>query len=68
MGLDLQSLFARGPAPLLGIDFSASSVKVVDKESYNVTDPTVSAQMGRLAQVLHESGRLAHLCRFLNSN
>jgi type IV pilus assembly protein PilM len=30
VGLDLQSFFARGPAPLLGIDFSASSVKVVE--------------------------------------
>jgi branched-chain amino acid transport system substrate-binding protein len=27
-----------------------TSIKVVDKESYNVTDPTVSAQMGRLAR------------------
>src|SRR5215203_5940846 len=27
-----------------------SGIKVVDKESYNVTDPTVSAQMGRLAR------------------
>ncbi|MDP9189224.1 MAG: ABC transporter substrate-binding protein, partial [Actinomycetota bacterium] len=27
-----------------------SSVKVADKESYNVTDPTVSAQVGRLAR------------------
>ncbi|MBA3477391.1 MAG: pilus assembly protein PilM [Lautropia sp.] len=30
MGLSIHSLFARGPAPLLGIDFSASSVKVVE--------------------------------------
>ncbi|MGE0313185.1 MAG: pilus assembly protein PilM [Lautropia sp.] len=30
MGLDLQSIFKRKPAPLLGIDFSASSVKVVE--------------------------------------
>jgi branched-chain amino acid transport system substrate-binding protein len=27
-----------------------SGIKVVDKEPYNVTDPTVSAQMGRLAR------------------
>jgi branched-chain amino acid transport system substrate-binding protein len=27
-----------------------SQIKVVDKEPYNVTDPTVSAQMGRLAR------------------
>jgi len=27
-----------------------SQVKVVDKEPYNVTDPTISAQMGRLAR------------------
>lgn len=30
MGLDIQSLFRRKPAPILGIDFSASSVKVVE--------------------------------------
>jgi type IV pilus assembly protein PilM len=30
VALGLPSLFARGPAPLLGIDFSASSVKVVE--------------------------------------
>ena len=29
---------------------AGSGIKVVDKESYNVTDPTVSAQMGRLAR------------------
>jgi branched-chain amino acid transport system substrate-binding protein len=29
---------------------AGSGIKVVDKESYNVTDPTVSAQMGRLGQ------------------
>src|SRR5215218_1222300 len=27
-----------------------SGIKVLDKEAYNVTDPTVSAQMGRLAR------------------
>jgi branched-chain amino acid transport system substrate-binding protein len=27
-----------------------TGIKVVDKEAYNVTDPTVSAQMGRLAR------------------
>src|SRR5215210_1646903 len=27
-----------------------SGIKVVDKEPYNVTDPTISAQMGRLAR------------------
>ena len=30
VGFSLPTLFARGPAPLLGIDFSASSVKVVE--------------------------------------
>ncbi|MDO5101756.1 MAG: pilus assembly protein PilM [Lautropia sp.] len=30
MGFGLQSLFTRGPAPLIGVDFSASSVKVVE--------------------------------------
>src|SRR5215212_7219410 len=29
---------------------AGSGIKVVDKEAYNVTDPTVSAQMGRLGQ------------------
>lgn len=30
MGFGLQSLFSRGPSPLIGVDFSASSVKVVE--------------------------------------
>lgn len=30
MGFGLQSLFTRGPAPLIGVDFSASSIKVVE--------------------------------------
>jgi type IV pilus assembly protein PilM len=30
VGLDFQSIFKRKPAPILGIDFSASSVKVVE--------------------------------------